>query len=160
MDEIEQNIRNLSNDELLQMIKTDYDQYTDEALKIASDELTKRRFSEREMETLHDDFSDDEDSSEQPENASTDEFLVGELEYQESFSAILDFVMSVSIRNGEYEGNRTIFKKMDRENFILYTENMRKDNSRSIRGCIAITKDNLIDKINEIARANGFELGE
>jgi hypothetical protein len=180
MDTIEQNIRNLSDDELIRLVRIEFEQYTDEALFIARNEMTARNIPEQEPDTALEDDSAAQGFSKRYDSNSPDRirklmdigllsrdrakwleiFLADELQYLESCNAILDFVTSMNIRNGEYEGNFTVFKKMDTDNFILYTECAAENGLLSIPGCLAIGKDELVDKINEIMKLNRLELEE
>lgn len=46
-------------------------------------------------------------------------FLEDEISSQELYEVMFDFIDSVHIRNGEFEGNYFIIKKMDLNNFII-----------------------------------------
>lgn len=183
MDEIERTIRRMPDEELIQMVKTDFEQYTDEALFIARDELSTRRVSLEESNADADSHAGKENAAERPEpkrpaGGSSDiarilkageadrETLLGamlreELQYIECYDAISDFVASMNIRCGEYQGNAVVFRKMDRENFILYAEEEGEGGVDRIVGCVAIGKSELTDRMDEIARGKGFiEEGE
>jgi hypothetical protein len=83
-------------------------------------------------------------------------FLDDEISSQDLYESIYDFITSFHIRNGEFEGNYYIIKKMDPDNFIIFPENIYPDNHREIPNCISIYKDDLIVKINEHAKKQGF----
>lgn len=86
-------------------------------------------------------------------------FLEDEISSQELYEAIFDFIDSVHIRNGEFEGNYFIIKKMDLTNFIIYPENIYPDeNHREIPYSTSIYKENLLKEINERARDNKYIL--
>lgn len=86
-------------------------------------------------------------------------FLEDEISSQELYEAIYDFIDSVHIRNGEFEGNYFIIKKMDLINFIIYAENIYPDeNHREIPYSTSIYKENLLKEINERARDNKYIL--
>ena len=86
-------------------------------------------------------------------------FLEEEISSQELYEAIFDFIHSVHIRNGEFEGNYYIIKKMDLDNFIIYAENIYPDdNHREIPYSTSIYKENLLNEINKKARANNYLL--
>ncbi|KGP78175.1 hypothetical protein P364_0129885 [Paenibacillus sp. MAEPY2] len=86
-------------------------------------------------------------------------FLEDEISSQELYEAIFDFIDSVHIRNGEFEGNYFIIKKMDLTNFIIYPENINPDeNHREIPYSTSIYKENLLKEINERARDNKYIL--
>ncbi|AIQ49125.1 hypothetical protein R70723_26870 [Paenibacillus sp. FSL R7-0273] len=79
-------------------------------------------------------------------------FLDDEISSQELYDSIYDFVTSYHIRNGEFEGNYYIIKKMDKDNFFIFPENIFPDDHREIPSCISIYKDKLVDSINAHAR--------
>jgi len=85
-------------------------------------------------------------------------FLDDEITDQEMYEAIYEFITSVNIRNGEFEANAFIIKKMDYLNFIIYPEDIYPDNHREISYCTSIYKNNLISKINEHAKKEGLEV--
>jgi len=85
-------------------------------------------------------------------------FLDDEISSQELFESIYDFVSSFHIRSGEFEGNYYIIKKMDRDNFIIFPENVFPDNHREIPNCFSIYKDELIKIINSHAKKQGFNV--
>jgi hypothetical protein len=160
MDQIERNIRNLPDEELIKMVRIDFNEYTDVALFIARDEMSKRNIPEDAPLT---EFEEDDDAEQSGDEHSSNShalklnaILQEELQFAESYNAILDFVTAMNIRNGEYEGTNTIFKKMDRENFILYSEQMNRDYSRTIKGSIAIGRKELASRIEEFGKTNGF----
>ncbi len=65
---------------------------------------------------------------------------------------IINFIESFDIRNGEYEGNEYIVKKMDRQNFIIYVEYDNIENQRDIHSATAIYRNELINYIKEYAK--------
>jgi uncharacterized protein YydD (DUF2326 family) len=85
-----------------------------------------------------------------------DGFLNDEISSQELYDSIYDFVMSFHIRSGEFEGNYYIIKKMDRDNFFIFPENIYPDTHREIPKCISVYRDNLIEKINAHAKKQAF----
>lgn len=86
-------------------------------------------------------------------------FLEDEISSQELYEAISDFIDSVHIRNGEFEGNYFIIKKMDLNNFIIYVENIHpNENHREIPYSTSIYKENLLKEINERARDKKYIL--
>lgn len=87
-------------------------------------------------------------------------FLKSEINTQELYEAILQFVLSPHIRNGEFEGNEYIIKKIDQLNFFIYPEYEYPDGHREIHAAIAIYKNQLVDQINATAFAHGFEIIE
>lgn len=92
-----------------------------------------------------------------------EKFLLVELDYKEMYDEIINFITSFHIRNGEFEGNEYIIKKMDRDNFIIYLEYDYSNNpyyrynGREINNAIAIDRKSLIKVINEYAIKNTIE---
>ena len=161
MGEVEMNIRGMLTGELLRMVREDADDYTQEALQIALDELQQRNVSP-------DEPSDEvglgvpDGAKGQPASGPEEQFfalLCEELQYEESYLALADFVESMSIRNGEYEAARFVVKKMDRENFILYTE-APESPDRLITACFALSVDELTGWMAQIAQDNNLQLEE
>lgn len=87
------------------------------------------------------------------------EFLEDEVMYQEFYDGIFDFIVSGNIRNGEYEGNLHVIKKMDLENFIIYVEH-EIDGKREIHRTTSIRKKKLLRLINHHAKKQKFVLRE
>lgn len=85
-------------------------------------------------------------------------FLRSEINSQELYETILQFVLSPHIRNGEFEGNEYIIKKMDLTNFFVYPEYEYPDGHREIHDVIAVYKNDLIKQINATALARGFQM--
>ncbi len=80
-----------------------------------------------------------------------DDFLYAELNgNQELYRALFNFIVSYEIKNGEFEGNEHVVRKIDLCNFILakeYTDiENREDKSlrREIHDCIPADRDILI----------------
>lgn len=156
MGEVERNIRSMSDTDLIEMVRVDFKEYTDGALFFARDELSKRGILEEDSILYTNEESPESSNPEDHGSVeSVEAFLAGELKYPESYDAILDFVTSMNIRSGEYEGAGTVIKKMDRENFILYSE-VVKESGRDIQGCTAVSKGRLVEGIEKIGLANGF----
>lgn len=172
MDPIEQNIRNQLTDELVKMVRDDYAEYTDDALRVAKDELRRRGYSEEKQKQAAE-SSQRNSSAEQTagdssytiqqlrtdtlgRNALLDLLLRNELEYVETYEAISDFVGSMNIRCGEYQGGVAVIKKMDLDNFILFVEDTDDSNARRLIGCVAVGKSELTDRMDEIAREKGY----
>ncbi|MCM3746389.1 hypothetical protein M3223_03375 [Paenibacillus pasadenensis] len=86
-----------------------------------------------------------------------EKFLNDEISSQEFYNSIYDFVTSFHIRNGEFEGNYYVIKKMDRDNFIIFPENIFPDLHREIPNCTSVFSQNLILLINEFAKKRGFD---
>ncbi|MCT4688505.1 hypothetical protein [Vallitalea sp.] len=85
-------------------------------------------------------------------------FLRDEISSQELYEDIYNFITSFHIRNGEFEANYYIIKKLDNINFLIYAENIYQDNHREIPYSISIYKDNLIRKINNYAHTQGLKV--
>lgn len=82
------------------------------------------------------------------------EFLHDETSILEAKEAILSFIKNENLRNGEYEGNSYVLKKMDPVNFIIYLEYVYPDKeqdtmSRSIMRCASFYRDELIEAIEK-----------
>lgn len=80
-----------------------------------------------------------------------EKFLQAEINEQELYEAIIEFISSYEIRNGEFEGNEYIIKKLDRLNFLVFPE-YEINNQREIPFVECLYKDGLITKINEYAK--------
>ncbi|MFD1019616.1 hypothetical protein [Thalassobacillus hwangdonensis] len=83
------------------------------------------------------------------------DFLEDEISDEEFYKAIVEFISSWNIRCGEYEGNRFVIKKKDHENFLVYDE-YEIDGKRVTHQTVPITKKDLLEKIHEHARKQGF----
>ena len=80
-----------------------------------------------------------------------EDFLLSEINTQELYDDIIAFITSFHIRNGEFEGNVYIIKKMDQTNFIIFPEFDDREGGREIHAAESIYRDNLIKVINEYA---------
>jgi hypothetical protein len=78
-------------------------------------------------------------------------FLQSEINTQELYEEIMNFITSHHVRNGEFEGNEYIIKKMDQINFIIFPEYEDEDGEREIHAAEAVYRENLIKRINEYA---------
>ncbi|GAA0182124.1 hypothetical protein SH2C18_45570 [Clostridium sediminicola] len=88
-----------------------------------------------------------------------DYFLNDEISSQELYDLIYEFITNPHIRNGEFECNRFIIKKMDRLNFIIYGEDIYiEDNHREIPYSISLYKKDLLLSINKRAKELNFEV--
>jgi hypothetical protein len=85
-------------------------------------------------------------------------FLRDEISSQELYEDIYNFITSFHIRNGEFEANYYIIKKMDEGNFLIYAENIYPDNHREIPYSFSVYKDVLIKNINEYAKNHGIKI--
>ncbi len=83
-------------------------------------------------------------------------FLRAEINTQELYDDIVNYVVSYHIRNGEFEGNEYIIKKMDQFNFILYSEYPCSEEGREIHAACAIYRKDLLREINSYARKKGL----
>jgi len=87
-------------------------------------------------------------------------FLQSEINTQELYDDIMSFILSYHIRNGEFEGNEYIIKKMDQTNFIIFPEYEDEDGEREIHGAAAMYRNNLIKEINTCASTKGLKIRE
>lgn len=78
-------------------------------------------------------------------------FLQSEINTQDLYNDIMYFITSYHVRNGEFEGNEYIIKKMDQTNFIIFPEYEDEDGEREIHAAEAVYRENLIKRINEYA---------
>ena len=83
-------------------------------------------------------------------------FLRAEINTQELYDDIINYITSFHIRNGEFEGKEYIIKKMDQMNFILYSEYEYGEKGREIHGAISVYRHNLLQAINHYAEAKGI----
>ena len=89
-----------------------------------------------------------------------DRFLRDEISCQKLYEDIVCFINSFHIRNGEFEGNYYIIKKMDSLNFMIYAENIFPDGHREIPYSMTVYKSILLDKIQNYATEVGLEIVE
>ncbi|MBO2535689.1 MULTISPECIES: hypothetical protein [Rummeliibacillus] len=85
-------------------------------------------------------------------------FLQSEINTQGLYEDIMNFITSYHIRNGEFEGNEYIIKKMDQTNFIIFPEYEDEDGEREIHAAEAVYRGNLIKRINEYALTKDIKL--
>ncbi|WP_085832441.1 hypothetical protein [Clostridium merdae] len=78
-------------------------------------------------------------------------FLRSEINTQELYNDIIAFITSYHIRNGEFEGNEYIIKKMDHANFIIFPEYDDGEGGKDIHAAEAVYRNNLIKIINDYA---------
>lgn len=83
-------------------------------------------------------------------------FLNDEISSQELYEDIFSFINSFHIRNGEFEGNYYIIKKMDRDNILIYAENVYSDDHREIPYSLSVYKEDLLKRINDHAKLTGL----
>ena len=60
------------------------------------------------------------------------------------------------MRNGEFEGNEYIIKKMDQTNFIIFPGYTGKDGKCEIHAAEAVYREVLLKVINEYAITKGI----
>ncbi|MBD5480198.1 MAG: hypothetical protein HDR14_13065 [Lachnospiraceae bacterium] len=85
-------------------------------------------------------------------------FLQSEINTQDLYDDIMSFITSFHIRNGEFEGNEYIIKKMDQINFIIFPEYKYDNGKREIHSAEVIYREILIKRINEYAIAKGIKV--
>lgn len=85
-------------------------------------------------------------------------FLQSEINTQELYEDIINFIISYHIRNGEFEGNEYIIKKMDQTNFIIFPEYEDKNGNREIHAAEAVYKEVLIKQINDYAVTKNIKI--
>ena len=76
--------------------------------------------------------------------------------YEGMYEEIIHFINSYQIRNGDFECNEFIVRKIDRENFIIYPEYDDGKGDIMIPYSMAIYKNNLLEKINNYAKLKGI----
>lgn len=87
-------------------------------------------------------------------------FLQAEINSKELYEELYAFIISYGIRNGEFEGNEYIVKKMDRDNFIIFAEYTDDEGARQIPFSMSLYKDKLIAEINSYAQDKGLIIKE
>ena len=85
-------------------------------------------------------------------------FLESEINTQELYEDITRFIMSFHIRNGEFEGNRFIIKKMDQLNFFIFPEDEDRDGCREISYSMSVYRHVLLNEINQYAITKGIQI--
>ena len=85
-------------------------------------------------------------------------FLQYEISNPDLYKSIVEFICSVHIRNGEFECNEYIIKKMDQQNFFIYPEYEYPDGHREMQPVISIYRKHLLQAIQEKAKTSGFTL--
>ncbi len=89
-----------------------------------------------------------------------EEFLQAEINTQELYEDIINFITSFHIRNGEFEGNEYVIKKMDQTNFIIFPEYESEDGVREIHAAEAVYGQILIKRIQEYAKVKNITIIE
>lgn len=82
--------------------------------------------------------------------------MQAEINTQDLYNDIINFITSYHIRNGEFEGNEYVIKKMDQLNFILYSEYENREIKREIHGAMSVYKHDLLRTINNYAETKGI----
>lgn len=85
-------------------------------------------------------------------------FLQSEINTQDLYDDIISFITSFHVRNGEFEGNEYVIKKMDQINFIIFPEYEDDKGEREIHAAEAIYREKLIKRINEYAVTKGIKI--
>lgn len=85
-------------------------------------------------------------------------FLSDEISYQEMYDEIIWFINSYEIKNGEFEANSHVIRKIDNNNFIISSELVDNNNMRHIGDLEVYNKDNLIKMINEHAKNQNLNI--
>lgn len=78
-------------------------------------------------------------------------FLQAEINSNEAYEDIFSFVEAYGIRNGEFEGNEYIVKKMDRDNFIIFPEYVDEEGNREIPFSMSVYKEQLLKEMKSYA---------
>ena len=81
-------------------------------------------------------------------------FLQAEINSKEDQS-IINFINLYEIRKGEFEGNEYVIMKMDRDNFIIFSEYDDGEGGIQIPFSLSIYKNSLLDAINSYAQEKG-----
>ncbi len=87
-----------------------------------------------------------------------EKFLQAEINEQELYEAIVEFIDSYEIRSGEFEGNEYIIKKLDRLNFLIFPE-YEVNGQKEIPFATSYYKDDLLKDIHEWAKQQGLKVG-
>ena len=87
-------------------------------------------------------------------------FLRSEINNQELYNDIMAYIISFHIREGEFEGNEYVIKKLDQTNFIIFSEYVSPNGKREIHGAISLYRRQLIVSINDYARTKGLCITE
>ncbi|WP_313340457.1 hypothetical protein [Lacrimispora sp.] len=78
-------------------------------------------------------------------------FLQSEINTQELYEDIIDFITSYHVRNGEFEGNEYVINKIDQTNYIIFPEYKDENGEREVHAAEVAYRENLIKRINEYA---------
>lgn len=82
-------------------------------------------------------------------------FLQAEINSKEYYESIINFINLYEIRKGEFEGNEYVIMKMDRDNFIIFSEYDDGEGGIQIPFSLSIYKNSLLDAINSYAQEKG-----
>jgi hypothetical protein len=90
------------------------------------------------------------------------DFLITEIHDQDLYDCIFQFITSPHIRNGDFECNSYVIKKVDLNNFCILPDDIYYPDNRhgEIYNCILILKDKLIKEINDHAQKVGLIINE
>ena len=77
-------------------------------------------------------------------------FLQAEINSKEDYESIINFINLYEIRKGEFEGNEYVIMKMDRDNFIIFSEYDDGEGGIQIPFSLSIYKNSLLDAINRV----------
>lgn len=82
-------------------------------------------------------------------------FLQAEINSKEDYESTINFINLYEIRKGEFEGNEYVIMKMDRDNFIIFSEYDDGEGGIQIPFSLSIYKNSLLDAINSYAQEKG-----
>lgn len=85
-------------------------------------------------------------------------FLQAEINTQELYEDIVNFITSFHVRKGEFEGNEYVIKKMDQTNFIIFPEYEDENGEREIHAAEAVYSQVLLKRINEYAMTKQIKI--
>lgn len=88
------------------------------------------------------------------------EFLMTEANEKDLANAILQFVNSYEIRNGEFEGNSYVIRKMDCNNFIIFEEHIDQEGNKMVIKAFSIYRKDLQNAIVNKAQELGYVLND
>ncbi len=88
------------------------------------------------------------------------EFLMTETNEEDLANAMLQFVNSNEIRNGEFEGNSYVVRKMDCNNFIIFEEHIDQAGNKMIIKAFSIYRKDLQDAILGKAEDLNYEINK
>lgn len=90
-----------------------------------------------------------------------DNFLLCEIDDKEMIEEILHFINSIHIRNGEFECNLHVIKKINLSTFIIYQEYEDVDGNKSVGlPLCGIFRKDLQMQILKRAKASGISVNK